>query len=131
MSSLAGMLLLFIFIFDLLAMQLSRTSSSSRGGSYGVEGAEPLCSPLAEEHRPTRERSCARRAAAMAEAWVFFNADTGAAGKRARDADPDDGEGTRLCGARRRRAAAMHHFDDFFWSFITSSRCSPAKTGTR
>ena len=117
MSSLAGMLLLFIFIFDLLGMQLFGYRFIFCD-SYGVEGAEPLCPPGAEEHCPTREDCYAACPAAMAEAWVSFNADTGAAGKCEAYVDPDDGEVThyaRLGVADRPR----HHFDDFFWSFIT------------
>ena len=117
MSSLAGMLLLFIFIFDLLGMQLFGYQFIFCD-SYGVEGAEPLCPP-ARRSTARRVRTATRRArAAMMEAWVSFNADTGAAAKCEAYVDPDDGEVThyaRLGVADRPR----HHFDDFFWSFIT------------
>ena len=60
MSSLAGMLLLFIFIFDLLGMQLFGYQFIFCD-SYGVEGAEPLCPP-ARRSTARRVRTATRRA---------------------------------------------------------------------
>ena len=117
MSSLAGMLLLFIFIFDLLGMQLFGYQFIFCD-SYGVESAEPLCPPGMGDACPTRDECYAACPAAMADAWVAFDAETGAAGMCKAYTDPGDGEVVyyaRLGAADRPR----HHFDDFFWSFIT------------
>ena len=116
MSSLAGMLLLFIFIFDLLGMQLFGYQFIFCD-SYGVESAEPLCPPGADDC-PTREDCYAPCPAAMADFWVTFDAETGAGGLCKAYADSEDGEAVyyaRLGVADRPR----HHFDDFFWAFIT------------
>jgi uncharacterized membrane protein len=116
MSSLAGMLLLFIFIFDLLGMQLFGYQFIFCD-SYGVDSAEPLCPPGADDC-PTREDCYAPCPAAMADFWVTFDADTGAGGLCKAYADSEDGEAVyyaRLGVADRPR----HHFDDFFWAFIT------------
>ena len=67
------MLLLFIFIFDLLGMQLIGYQFIFCD-SYGVESAEPLCPPGMGDACPTRDECYAACPAAMADAWVAFDA---------------------------------------------------------
>ena len=117
MSSLAGMLVLFIFIFDLLGMQLFGYQFIFCD-SYGVGSAEPLCPPGVGDTCPDRSDCYGTCASAMENQWVTFNTETGAAGKCVGYSDDDSGDVSyyaRLGVADRPRA----HFDNFFWSFVT------------
>ena len=87
--------------------------------SYDVAGASPTCPPGYTEQCPVRNECYTTCTSEMANQWVTFNAETGAAGKCVGFSNADDAENVtylaRLGAADRPR----HHFDDFFWSFIT------------
>ena len=111
MSSLAGMLFLFIFIFDLLGLQLFGYEFVFCD-SYDVEGAAPSCPPnVLETSCPNRKDCYVGCESAQADTWIAY--DSGATGYCAKY-----GDGSYL--ARLGESdQPRHHFDDFFWAFIT------------
>jgi uncharacterized membrane protein YgcG len=129
MSSLAGMLFLFIFIFDLLGMQMFGYQFIFCD-SYDVEGATPMCPPGVLSADCPKRRDCyAPCAAPQVDQWITFGSDGGGAGGLC-SAFPGGGGGDGGGGGGAVAAATYmarlgrsdqprHHFDDIFWGFVT------------
>ena len=116
MSSLAGMLLLFIFIFDLLGMQLFGYKFIFCD-SYDVSDASPRCPPgIASESCPNRRDCYAPCSAAQANQWVVFNEGTGAMGPCAAYGEASAPTYLARLGESDQ---PRHNFDDIFWAFVT------------
>ena len=112
MSSLAGMLFLFIFIFDLLGLQLFGYEFVFCD-SYGVDGAAPTCPPsVAETACPNRKDCYVACKASQVGTWIEYA--SGATGYCA-----EYGSGGTALARLGASDQPRHHFDDFFWAFIT------------
>ena len=123
MSSLAGMLMLFIFIFDLLGMQLFGYKFIFCD-SYGVAGAEPLCPPGVGSSACPKRRDCyAPCDATQAGAWVTYGdpgfGDVTAQGPCAAYVGDGDGDETTYLARLGPSDQPRHNFDDIFWAFVT------------
>ena len=116
MSSLAGMLFLFIFIFDLLGMQLFGYKFIFCD-SYEVMDASPTCPPgMAAEACPNRRDCYAPCSATQANQWVVFNENTGAMGPCAAYGEASAPTYLARLGESDQ---PRHNFDDIFWAFVT------------
>ena len=123
MSSLAGMLMLFIFIFDLLGMQLFGYKFIFCDW-YGVAGAEPLCPPGVGSSACPKRRDCyAPCDATQAGAWVTYGdpgfGDVTAQGPCAAYVGDGDGDETTYLARLGPSDQPRHNFDDIFWAFVT------------
>jgi hypothetical protein len=110
MSSLSGILALFIFVFDLLGMQIFGFEFQFCD-SYGVDDAAPTCPITLGKSCPDYYDCYVACTAAQANAWVKFP--SGAQGPCA--SYGADGHLVRLgeCDVPR------HNFDTFYWAFVT------------
>ena len=114
MSSLAGMLFLFIFIFDLLGMQMFGYKFIFCD-SYETEGAEPMCPPGVRSQDCPKRRDCyADCAAPQVDQWITFA--SGASGPCTAYGDAANPTYLARLG---RSDQARHNFDDIFWAFVT------------
>lgn len=113
-SSLSGMLVLFIFIFDLLGMQMFGYEFVFCD-SYEVEGAEPTC-PLgiASSACPKRRDCYAPCAAAQKDSWMTY-----ASGAQGPCVMYTDGATTNYLARLGRSDQPRHNFDDIYWGFVT------------